>query len=353
LRKSALLLFFVLTLLNAVAQYPKGKIEHRTVKDFRIQVYLPPGYDQTKPYPTLYFNDGQTVFGSTGLNMDAIADEMIAKKLISPLIIIGIESDHKRNSYYIPYDDAGARQDFGDYRPQADGYTKKIISQLIPYIDRNYGPTSKKGIAGYSFGGLQAVWAALNHPSVFSLAAGLSPSFWVSDFKIFTEASKAQKNQLFYFDMGTGEWNYYVPFIQHSKQNLLENIFYYEVKDAHHQVNDWIQRIPNILLLFAGDTSRSAYTWEIHKEVIKSAVSGRFYLRINPVITYQNGFTCSLSYAASFITENPEDGIVNPDGSFRFLNPKDLKVRVAYKGEEKKIVLGYEEIEKEKRLMNR
>jgi predicted alpha/beta superfamily hydrolase len=354
LRKPYLLFIFTMLVMHARSQFPKGSIVRGTVDDMHIQVYLPPGYDKDQGYPILYVNDGQTAFGITGLNMDAIADEMVAKKMISPLIIVGIESDYRRTSYYIPYEDAGARQDFGDYTPQAGRYTKQIIGKLIPYIEKKYASSSKKGIAGYSFGGLHAVWAALNHPSVFSFAAGLSPSFWVNDFKIFTEASKAQRNQLYYFDMGTGEWNYYVPFIRQSKQTLLENIFYYEVKDAHHQVHDWIQRVPNILLLFAGDSSRSIYTWDIQKEVIKSPVSDRFYLRINPVITYQNGFTCSLSYAAVFHTENPEDGIVNPDGSFRFLRPKDLKVTVTYKGEERKIVLRYEEIENEKkRLLNR
>ncbi len=339
---------------QSFTQQPTHTIEQKTVNGLRIQVYLPPGYDKTKTYKTLYINDGQTIFGITGLNMDAIADEMIAKKMIDPLIMVGIESDRDRTSQYLPYHDAGARQDFGDYQPQADAYTKKIISRLIPFIEKNYAAGPVKGIAGYSFGGLHAIWAALNHPSVFKFAAGLSPSYWVNDFKLFTEAYKAQKDQVYYFDMGTGEWNYYVPFILQSKQTLLENIFYYEVKDAHHQPSDWIQRIPNILLLFAGDTSRTVSTWDIQKEIIKSAQTDRFYLRINPVITYASGLTCSLSYAAKFMVENPEDGVVNPDGSFRFINPKDLRVTVSYKGEEKKIVLGYTDIEKEKsKLLNR
>lgn len=321
-------------------------IETRTIADLSVVIYLPPGYDKTKSYKVLYCNDGQTIFGTGGLNIDAIADELISKKMIDPLIIVGIKSDRDRTSNYVPYNDEGAREDFGNYTPSADKYTKKIINKLIPYIEKNYAAGPYRGIAGYSFGGLQATWAALQHPAVFKFSAGLSPSYWVHDFKIFTEAAKAQKEQRYYFDMGTGEWNYYVPFILHSKLNLLENVFYYEVKDAHHQLSYWSKRMPNVLLLFAGTTDTTKYTWEIQQEIIKSAANQKFYLRINPVITYSNGLTCSLSYAATFTVFNPEDGVVNRDGSFRFINPKDLMVKISYKGEERMMTLDYGAIEK-------
>ena len=81
-------------------------------------------------------------------------------------------------------------------------------------------------------------------------------------------------------------------------------------------------------------------------EIIKSEYTGRFYLRINPLITYANGLVCSISYAASFILDNAGDGIVNKDGSFRFINPKDLHVRVSYNGEIKGTIINYADVEK-------
>ena len=325
-------------------------IEEKTVSGLRLSVYLPPGYTKNTTYKVLYFNDGQTVFGEDGLNIDGVADQLIHQKMIDPLMIVAIHSDANRSSNYIPYEDEGARQDFGNYQPEAAQYTKKIISKIIPYIEKNYAASTDRGIGGYSFGGLQSTWAALNHPSIFRFCAALSPSYWVHDFQIFKEAPKAQKNQLYYFDMGTGEWNYYVPFILHSKLDLLENVFYYEVKDAHHQLFYWRNRMLNVLLLFAGKTDSAMYTWEIQQEIIKSQATNRFYLRINPVITYKNGLTCSLSYAAKFTLLNPEDGVVNADGSFRFINPKDLKVKVSYKTEERMITIGYNKVERIKAL---
>ncbi|MEO8172053.1 MAG: alpha/beta hydrolase-fold protein [Sediminibacterium sp.] len=337
---------FLFIVISSSASSQTHSIEQKTVNGFRLSIYLPPGYHKGQVYKILYCNDGQTIFGSDGLNMDQQADDLLSKKLIGPLIMVGIHSDENRTSNYVPYDDEGARQDFGNYKPAADSYTQKIISKVIPFIEKEYGVAGSRGIAGYSFGGLHATWATLHYPDLFNFSAALSPSYWVDDFRLFKEASKAKKEQRYYFDMGTGEWNYYVPFIRYSSLTLLENVFYYEAADAYHNINDWRKRIPNVLLLFAGKTDTTVYTWKIHQEIIKSAATGKFYLRINPVITYSNGLTCSLSYAATFLLLNPEDGVVNTDGSFRFNGTKDLKVKIIYKNEERSLTFSYTEIEK-------
>jgi enterochelin esterase-like enzyme len=345
MRKNIILALLHLLIFNDVHSQ-LHTIEEKTISGLKLSIYLPPGYDKSKTYKVLYCNDGQTIFGSRGLHMDQQADELIGSKRIEPIIIVGIHSDENRTSNYVPYDDEGARQDFGNYKPAANAYTKKIISKLIPFIEKEYSAGTSRGIAGYSFGGIHATWAALNYPTVFNFSAALSPSYWVDDFRLFKEASKAKKEQRYYFDMGTGEWNYYVPFIRYSNLTLLENVFYFEAKDAYHTVTDWRKRIPNVLLLFAGKTDTTNYTWEIQQEIIKSAANGKFYLRINPVITYGNGLTCSLSYAASFLLLNPEDGVVNRDGSFVFTAKNDLKVKITFKNEERLLTLNYGEIEK-------
>ncbi len=320
-------------------------IESHFVSGYQLSIYLPPGYDTLKRCKVLYFNDGQTVFGQNGLNADATATELIHKKQIEPIIIVGIYSDSNRTSNYVPYFDEGAKQDFGDYQPNADGYTKKIIKQIVPFIEKKYKAKPERGIAGYSFGGLHATWAALNYPEQFSFVGSLSPSYWVKDFEIFKEGSKARVNQTYYFDVGTGEWNYYVPMLLHSKLPQLQNIFYYEDFGAHHKIEDWRgQRVKNILLLFAGKTDLMKYTWDIKLEIIRSEFNGKYYPRINPIITYSNGLTCSISYAATFTLLNPDDGVVNKDGSFRFTNPKDLKVKIEYKGEERMMIINYNEV---------
>lgn len=318
-----------------------------SVGEFKLSIYLPPGYDTLKNCKVLYLNDGQTIFGSNGLDADGMTNELITKRLIEPIIIVGIHSDANRTGNYVPYFDEGAKQDFGDYQPNADKYTRKMIKQVIPFIEKKYKTKPGNGIAGYSFGGLHATWAALNYPDVFLFSASLSPSYWVKGFEIFKEGSKAKINQVYYFDVGTGEWNYYVPMILHSKLPILKNIFYYEDFDGYHNLNSWRGvRVKNILLLFVGQTDTTKYTWEIKQEIIKSDFTGKFYPRINPVITYSNGLVCSISYAATFTLLNPMDGVVNKDGSFRFINPKDLKLKVEYNGEQREITISYDEVER-------
>jgi len=109
-------------------------------------------------------------------------------------------------------------------------------------------------------------------------------------------------------------------------------VSYYEDFGGRHSIPSWRgDRIKNILLLFAGTTDSTKYKWEITQEIIKSEYTGKFYPRINPAITYSNGLKCSISYAATFTLLNPADGVVNKDGSFRFIEPKDLKLKIIYK----------------------
>ena len=162
--KTSILSFFVLCVSFCFAQTNQHTIVEKTISGFQLSIYLPPGYDTVKGCKVLYFNDGQTVFGEYGLNADAMADELISKKLIDPIIIIGIHSDANRTSNYLPYPDEGAKQNFGNYQPNADNYTKQITRQIIPYIEKHYKTKQYNGIAGYSFGGLHATWTALNYP---------------------------------------------------------------------------------------------------------------------------------------------------------------------------------------------
>ncbi|NOT74652.1 MAG: esterase family protein [Cyclobacteriaceae bacterium] len=342
------LLFVLLSILCfKVHAQQNHKIEEKSIGGYKVSIYLPPNYDPSRKYKTLYFNDGQTVFGSSGLNVDASADELINKKLIEPLIIVGIHSDYNRTSHYVPYNDPSMIQDFGNYQPQAKEYSEDIIKKIIPFIEKRYSTSSGRGIAGYSFGGLHSTWIALNYPEYFSFSGSLSPSYWVQDFKIFEEGKKAKDTQTYYFDIGTGEWNYYVPMLLHTKLPILKSIFYYEIFGSHHQISDWRgDRIKNILLLFSGNTDLTKYMWDIQLEIIKSESTGKFYPRINPTIRYSNGLQCSISYAATFKLLNTEDGVVNKDGSFRFTNPKDLTVKITYDGQEKSITVNYNEVEK-------
>lgn len=332
----------------------KHQIEEIAVSGFNLSIYLPPGYDENDAYPVVYCNDGQTLFGAkeNSWALQETLDKLIRKKQIYPVIVVGIHSGSSRSSNYLPYEDEWIRENWSDYVPQAKQYTEKLIEFVIPHIDSAYATIPEKSdraIMGASLGGLHATWAALHYPAYFSMAGAFSPSYWVADYQIFEDAKKAESDQKFYFDIGTGEWNYYVPMIPVFGQVYGENVFYYEVPESTHTPQAWGTRVHNALLLFAGNDPGDS-EWEVEIEVIKSqSRSNVFYQRLNPVIRYQNGLTFSLALAANYELQNPKDGELGEDGSFKFINPEDLEVIVSYKGESKRLKISYKEIERRKR----
>ncbi|HEY0356757.1 MAG TPA: hypothetical protein VGC29_11160, partial [Flavisolibacter sp.] len=87
--------------------------------------------------------------------------------------------------------------------------------------------------------------------------------------------------------------------------------------------------------------------WEVQTEVIESAIHpGKFYLRLNPVVELRNGLRHSLYYQVKFTVDNPGTGMVNEDGSFRFLKAEDMTVTFSWNGKTKKVRLKYKDIER-------
>jgi enterochelin esterase-like enzyme len=288
----------------------KGKvIQHIISADAEVTVYIPAGYDTIHTYPTIYFNDGETIFApGYGWMLNNKLDELIDKKIIEPVIIVAIDSKSNRLSWYNPYDDDWIKKNWGSYTPQAKEYTWLISEIIIPFIEKKYSvkkQASARGIIGYSMGGLHATWAGLTHASVFGFSAALSPSYWVADNAILNEINTRQQGGRFWFDLGTAEWQYYIPVYKKLQQAGYKagiDCFYYEVKDAGHNATDWIQRIHYPLIAFAGiNKGLSPQKMEVEFECIPSlAVAGKIFRRVNAVITLENGIKYSLSNTASY-----------------------------------------------------
>jgi hypothetical protein len=164
---------------------------------------------------------------------------------------------------------------------------------------------SARAIIGYSLGGLHATWAGLTHGSVFGFSAALSPSYWVADNAILNDIKTRQDESRFWFDLGTAEWQYYIPVykkLQETGYTAGKDCFYLEVKDGGHIAADWIKRIDYPLIAFAGiNKDLSPEKMELVFECIPSlSVAGKIYRRINAVVTLNNGIKYSLSNMASY-----------------------------------------------------
>ena len=148
----------------------------------RIHLYLPEGYDRTdERYPVVYmfdghnlYFDGDATFGKS-LGLKDFLDRWGKK-----LIVVGMEcsdQDLQRVHEYCPYHIQSAV--YGDVDGRGDATVSWIVHELKPYIDRAYRTWPHReatAIAGYSMGGLMALFAVLRYNRWFSKAAVISPS---------------------------------------------------------------------------------------------------------------------------------------------------------------------------------
>lgn len=330
----------------------QSRLKFEQLEEYKLTIYLPSGYSSSRTYPTVYFNDGQMLFGKFDMNLKSTLDSLIKNDNIGPLIVVGIHADQYRSEKYVPYNDAYVHKVSSKHQAYADFLTKR----LIPWIDTKYSTNKtadQRAIFGVSFGGLNATWMTLNYPKYFSFSAGLSASYWVNNNEIFTEAKKRSEGQTFWFDIGTAEWNYYVSMIdalESAGGTYGKDIYYLEDPNAKHNAIWWGKRVGHPLLLFAGAKEPAIKKMSVEIEVIPSqSRKGIYYQRINPIMTCKSGLKYSLAQKAVYTILNSESGKVKPDGRFSFTGTDNLQVFVKYGDFEKKITLNYKRIQKLKK----
>jgi predicted alpha/beta superfamily hydrolase len=152
----------------------------------RIWIYLPEDYynSPAKRYSVLYMQDGQNVFDdSTAYAGEWGVDEYLDSLQERQCIVVAIDhGGEKRMTEYNPYDN----KKFG--KGEGKKYTDFLVKTLKPYIDKSYRTIPDKEhtlIAGSSMGGLISMYAVFQYPKVFGAAGVFSPSFWITDTKIF------------------------------------------------------------------------------------------------------------------------------------------------------------------------
>ncbi len=154
-------------LVHALQNVPHGKISYRyytssTLGSTRtLLVYTPPGYNANSnaKYPVLYLIHGGSDTEETWVKVgraNFIADNLIAKKLAKPMIIV------------MPYGNVRPR-------PMAE-FTKDVINDIIPFIQSNYpvlADSKDRAIAGFSVGGGQTLNIGLTNTDKFAYIACL------------------------------------------------------------------------------------------------------------------------------------------------------------------------------------
>lgn len=126
----------------------------------KVTVYLPPGYDSARDYPTLYTADGNAWISFIGL--PTILDNLIDAKAIEPLIAVFIDAAEDRGTWY-------------HFNPDYLAYLKRVVA----YVDSSYRTRARADArlhAGTSAGGKATAYVGFELPDVFGNLAMLSSS---------------------------------------------------------------------------------------------------------------------------------------------------------------------------------
>jgi predicted alpha/beta superfamily hydrolase len=237
-----------------------------------VVVYLPPDYASgSARYPVLYLHDGQNVFDQATAfgdewRVDETAQELITKKRIEPLIIVGVyNKGEERIDEYTPT----ARPDKGG-GGDADTYGRMLVEELKPFIDRTYRTrpdVESTAMGGSSLGGLLTLYVGLRYPKTFGKLAVLSPSVWWDDRVIVREVESLRRKtkQRIWLDAGTREGPDVIPDVRRLREALVakgwtiaQDLMYYEARGGEHNERSWAKRVgPMLKFLFPPDGTAS------------------------------------------------------------------------------------------------
>ena len=135
----------------------------------------------------------------------------------TPLIIAAVECNHSpdngRLKEYSPF--SFSDPDFGKITGKGKITMEWLTRTFKPYIDHNFRTLPDREhtfIAGSSMGGLMSLYAVLEYNHVFSRAAALSPSLWLSpaNSEQMIKRSSPRPDTIIYMDYGSEEMGNHV-----------------------------------------------------------------------------------------------------------------------------------------------
>lgn len=156
---------------------PNGELQshqlHSAILDNerRVWTYLPPGYTHdAEPYHLLIVLDGAQY--TSVIPTPVILDNLLATGHIPPMVAIFVD-----NAEGTEEERSGPRsRELPCYPPFADF----LAEELVPWARANYHVSTDPShtiVAGSSFGGLAAAYAAFRHPELFGNVLSQSGSF--------------------------------------------------------------------------------------------------------------------------------------------------------------------------------
>ncbi len=193
---------------NGVPNSPRTVLLHSRIlgEQRRLYVRLPEGYDGSElRYPVLVVLDGDWLFGLAQASA-AFYSELDATGVAIPrMIVVGIENvDRDRD--FTPTRRSGQEFEFAT-AGGADRFLAFLADEVVPHLDAEYRTGPGRFVAGWSFGGLLATYAAVANPDLFDGHLCISPAVWWDDDLVVRTLPEARfdRPKRMVFTLGTEE----------------------------------------------------------------------------------------------------------------------------------------------------
>lgn len=231
-----------------------------------LRVWLPEGYknseNRDKRYPVLYLNDGQdlfdactSVFNAQEWQVDEAATDLIRRKKVRPLIIVGIDNAGKtdRPKEYLPFPDETLKPAL--HEVHGEDYPRFLLDEVVPFVNREYrtdtDPASM-GLGGSSYGAGIALYTVMARPGKFGRLLLESPSLYAHD-DYLLHASEHVTRWPVRIYIGVGSVNEPVEDVQRLADTLrrqglgTDRLLVVEEPGAAHDEDAWAGRFPRAL----------------------------------------------------------------------------------------------------------
>jgi len=149
------------------------------------------------PVATLYVQDGEEYYRK--LCFHEVVEALLEQGEIQPVRLVMIAPQNREKEYWFN-----------------DRYETFLLREILPLVDRRYGPTAERGLWGASLGGLVSAWLAWQHPQLFSKVGSQSGCFTADprggdehhdpEWLTMKFAATERRQVRFYLETGQLEW---------------------------------------------------------------------------------------------------------------------------------------------------
>ncbi len=208
--------------------------------------------------------DPATAFGGTDWQVHQVAEDLMGKGEISPIIIVGINNSGEAR--LLEYTHVGTNGQRGGL---ARAYGNAIVKELKPLIDGQYRTlrdARSTTLGGSSLGGLVSAYLGLRYPDVFGNLILMSPSVWWAELDILkhVKAPRLAPRPKVWLDVGTEEGSEPAKFVRDVRAfrdrflaqgwEMDRDLKYHEDEGAQHNERAWGRRMGPALRFLYSDS---------------------------------------------------------------------------------------------------